>query len=229
MNQLKQPTQNRMPFKGSAKEILLVFRVFIEFIHALWVFRKAKNCITVYGSARLDEESPYYEVAETLCHRLAEKNFNIMTGGGPGLMAAANKGASQSKKVASMGCAIKLPFEESPNPYLERWIKCRFFFTRKVILTKYSIAFVAFPGGFGTLDELFEVVTLVQTRKIKNFPIVLIDKNFWQPLIDYLSDTFVSYGTISENDVKDYLFLTDSVEEAAEYIQEAITKHDHAT
>jgi uncharacterized protein (TIGR00730 family) len=153
---------------------------------------------------------------------LAREGFTVMTGGGPGLMEAANRGAKEAGGV-SVGCNIVLPVEQKPNTYLDRWVETRSFFVRKVVLAKYSYAFVAAPGGLGTLDELFEVAVLVQTGKMRDFPLVLLGVEYWKPLIDYLRDRLVPARTIDAADV-DRFRLTDSPEEAAEYIRETALK-----
>ena len=142
-------------------------------------------CVTVFGSARFEEDHPYYVLARELGARLAEAGFAVMTGGGPGIMEAANRGAKDVGGT-SVGCNITLPVEQKPNPYLDRWVEFRYFFVRKMMLEKYSYAFIVMPGGIGTLDELFETAMLIQTGKMKDFPIVLMGKSFWTPLLDYL-------------------------------------------
>jgi uncharacterized protein (TIGR00730 family) len=168
--------------------------------------------VTVFGSARFQEGHPYYVLAREVGARLSRAGFTVMTGGGPGLMEAANRGAKDVGGI-SVGCNIELPREQRPNPYLDRWITFRHFFVRKLMLVKYSYAFLALPGGFGTLDEVFEVATLIQTGKIKQFPLVLVGREFWRPLLDFLRTRFVAEATI---DAADYerLLVTDSAEEA---------------
>lgn len=197
-------------------ELGRVIRIAAEFISGFRALHFVGPCVTVFGSARFKEEHPYYKLARETGAYLAEAGFTVMTGGGPGVMEAANRGA---KDVGgrSIGCNIELPHEQSENPYLDRFITFRYFFVRKVMLVKYSYAFIALPGGFGTLDELFECLTLVQTRKISEFPIVLIGREFWQPLVSYLRSTFVRAGTIGAED-PDLIFLTDSPEEAVKHV-----------
>ncbi len=175
-------------------------------------------CVTVFGSARFKADHPYYEMARELGARLAHVGFTVMTGGGPGLMEAANRGAREAGG-RSIGCNIELPTEQRPNPYLDRWITFHHFFVRKVMLVKYSYAFVALPGGFGTLDEMFEVATLVQTGKVKEFPIVLLGRDYWRPLTDFVRNRLLVEGTIDPGDAQT-LFTTDSVEEAVTRIAE---------
>ena len=175
-------------------------------------------CATVYGSARFLPEHPYYALTQKLGAALARAGFTVMTGGGPGLMEAANRGA---KEVGgrSIGCNITLPSEQKPNPYLDRMVEFRHFFIRKLMLAKYSYAFIAAPGGIGTLDELFEVAVLIQTGKMKDFPVVLLGRAHWTPLVDYLRQGLVVARTIDVADV-DRMLLTDSPEEAADFVRE---------
>jgi uncharacterized protein (TIGR00730 family) len=202
------------------KELLRLYIIVAEYIRGFWAFRNVSRVITVFGSARFNQTHKYYQMAFELGRILARENFTIMTGGGPGLMEAANRGA-KAENGKSIGCNIIMPEEQRPNPYLDRWITFKFFFIRKVMLTKYSLSFVVMPGGFGTLDELFEMATLIQTGKIKNFPVVLMGKEFWQPLIDFMENTLVAQGTIEEIDARK-LVLTDSPQEAADFIMEFI-------
>jgi len=175
-------------------------------------------CVTIFGSARFEESHPFCALARRLGALLAQDGFTVMTGGGPGIMEAANRGA---KEVGgrSLGCNIELPHEQEPNPYLDRFVTFRYFFVRKVMLVKYSYAFVALPGGFGTLDEIFECATLIQTGKIEEFPLVLMGVDYWAPLLDFLRTKLVVARTVSAADV-DRIFLTDSPEEAVARIHD---------
>src|SRR5262249_46992141 len=196
----------------------------LEFAHALRIFMECMRgfrrlhfvgpCVTVFGSARFDETHPYYAAARALGARLAEVGFTVMTGGGPGIMEAANRGAKEAGGY-SVGCNITLPVEQKPNAYLDRWVECRYFFVRKMLLEKYSYAFIAMPGGIGTLDEIFETAVLIQTGKIKDFPCVLMGRSFWTPLLDYLRESLLTVGTIDRADI-DRWFVTDSADEAVE-------------
>jgi uncharacterized protein (TIGR00730 family) len=174
--------------------------------------------VTVFGSARFAEDHPYYRLGREVGALLARAGFTVMTGGGPGIMEAANRGA---KEVGgrSIGCNIELPREQRPNPYLDRWITFRHFFVRKVMLVKYSYAFIALPGGFGTLDEIFETATLMQTHKMQEFPLVLIGSAFWRPLLDFFEHRLVAEGTCERQDVE-RIVVTDSPRQAVGAVTE---------
>lgn len=175
-------------------------------------------CVTVFGSARFREGHPYYELTREVGRRLAEVGFTVMTGGGPGLMEAANRGAKEAGGM-SVGSNIELPQEQKPNAYLNRWIEFPYFFVRKLMLVKYSYAFVAVPGGFGTMDEIFETAVLIQTGKIENFPLVLVGKTYWEPLVGFLRGTLLAGATIDAADL-DRWVVTDSPQEAAGLIRD---------
>ena len=196
---------------------MTVFRIFREFIRGFRKLHFVGPCVTVFGSARFKEDHPYYHLAREVGAALSNLGFTVMTGGGPGIMEAANRGAKDAGG-ASIGCNIVLPFEQKPNPYLDKMIEFRYFFIRKVMLLKYSYAFVVLPGGVGTMDELFEALTLIQTRKILDFPVVLMGRAYYQPMLDYL-EMMVRERTISETDLK-LVTLTDSVEEAMAHIEQ---------
>lgn len=193
-------------------ELARALRIFFELMRGFRTLHFVGPCVTVFGSARFKEDHPYYILAHEVGARLAQAGFTVMTGGGPGIMEAANRGAKEVGGI-SIGCNIELPREQKPNPYLDRWITFRHFFVRKLMLVKYSYAFVAMPGGFGTLDEIFEVATLIQTGKIKDYPLVLIGRSFWQPLLDFVSQRLLVEETIDPRDT-DLLVLTDSPDEA---------------
>ncbi len=201
---------------GRTKEILFALKVFIEFIKGFRKFHFLGPCITVFGSARFNNMHPYYKVAEEIGGQLSELGFTVMTGGGPGIMEAANRGAKKAGGV-SAGCNIVLPSEQIPNIYLDYWVNINYFFVRKVLLTKYSYAFVVMPGGYGTLDEFFESITLIQTGKMKKFPVVLFGKQFHNGLYEYL-ESLIKEGTIGAEDIKLFLF-TDDINEAIEHIR----------
>jgi len=202
-----------------AFELRWAVRVFFEVLRGLRSLHFAGPCVTVFGSARFTEEHAYYALARETGAHLARAGFTVMTGGGPGIMEAANRGAREAGG-RSIGCNIELPREQVPNPYLDTMILFRHFFVRKVMLVKYSYAFVAMPGGFGTFDEIFEAATLMQTGKMRDFPIVLVGRAFWGPMIEYMRGTLVGEGTIDQADL-DRLLVTDHPEEAATWIREA--------
>jgi uncharacterized protein (TIGR00730 family) len=197
-------------------------RVFYEYMRGFYAFKNVKNCITVFGSARFEEHHRYYRLARIMGRTLVKNGFTVMTGGGPGIMEAANRGAREAKeatKGSSISCNIELLTlsPEFPNRYVDRMIRMHYFFVRKVMLTKYSIAFIVMPGGLGTLDEFFEVTTLIQTGKLKNFPVILMGKDFWKPLIDFMENVLLKNNTIYPEDMK-RLLITDSPEEAVAHI-----------
>jgi uncharacterized protein (TIGR00730 family) len=198
------------------KELGLVLRTVRDFIAGFRTLHFVGPCVTVFGSARYGESHAYYALGREIGRGLAELGFTVMTGGGPGLMEAANRGAREAGG-RSVGCNIALPLEQSPNAYLDRWVTCRYFFVRKVLLFKYSYAFVALPGGFGTLDELLEALTLMQTRKIVNFPIVLVGTAYWRPFQDLLMH-LAAAGTIDPADL-DLMLVTDRVADVVRHIE----------
>lgn len=198
-------------------ELWQAIRIFFEFIRGFRRLHFVGPCVTVFGSARFSEGSPTYAIGREIGAILANSGFTVMTGGGPGLMEAANRGAREAGGV-SVGCNIKLPKEQQPNPYLDRWVDFEHFFVRKVMLLKYSYAFIALPGGYGTLDEIFETATLVQTGKIKHFPVVLVGKEYWQPMMDFLRDRLLHEQAIDLKDLEIF-HLTDSPEEAVEIVR----------
>lgn len=212
--------EDKQLLRGSRKihrEILRALNIFIECVKGFIAFRHITNCITVFGSARFNEDHEYYQLARHVGQELAKSRFTVMTGGGPGIMEAANRGAKEAGGY-SVGCNIEIPEEQRPNPHLDKWITFKYFFVRKVMLTINSGGFIVLPGGFGTLDELFEMTTLIQTNKIKNFPIVMMGESYWRPLLDYLENTLLKMGTISADDVRK-IYITDSPEEAVNFIR----------
>ncbi len=198
-------------------ELWRVVRIAWEFIRAFRKLHFVGPCVTVFGSARFKEDHPYYQLAREVSGRISKMGFTIMTGGGPGIMEAANRGAREAGG-RSVGCNILLPQEQHPNPYVDQFVEFRYFFVRKVMLVKYSYAFVVMPGGYGTLDELFEAVTLVQTGKIHDFPIVLMGRAYWAPLVEFIEKRMVEAGTISKGDER-IITVTDSPEEAVAVIE----------
>jgi len=208
--------QNRL------KELIFAINVFYEFIKGFRSLHFVGPCVTVFGSARFKADHEYYQKTELLSAEIAKLGFTIMTGGGPGIMEAANKGA---KEVGgrSVGCNIVLPFEQHENEYLDKSVNIKYFFVRKTLLIKYSYAFVVMPGGFGTMDEYFEALTLIQTKMLNEFPIIIFDKAYHKELINHI-DLMKEKGTISADDLKLCLF-TDSIEEAVNHIKvNAISK-----
>ncbi|AUC81432.1 TIGR00730 family Rossman fold protein [Lacinutrix sp. Bg11-31] len=198
------------------KELSFAFKVFFNFIKAFRKMHFIGPCVTVFGSARFIKDSEHYKNAEKIGAALAKKGFTVMTGGGPGIMEAANKGAFEAGGN-SVGCNIILPFEQKPNPYLHKWIDIPYFFLRKVILVKYSYAFVVMPGGIGTLDELFEALTLIQTKVIQDFPVVIFDSEYHKELCEHIH-LMAENESISAKDMK-LLFVTDSVEDLMTHIE----------
>lgn len=204
-------------------EFVRAVRIFGEVIRGFRALHFLPPCVTVFGSARFGEDHPHYRLARRLGAGLAQAGFTVMTGGGPGIMEAANRGAREASGL-SVGCNITLPHEQHPNPYLDRFVEFRYFFVRKVMLVKYSYAFVVLPGGFGTMDELFEAATLIQTRKIEDFPLVLMGVEFWQPLLAFLRERMVAHGTIAEADLA-RIFVTDDVAEAVAHVRNGAAPH----
>jgi uncharacterized protein (TIGR00730 family) len=207
--------------RSRTAELLRLFRIAGEFIRGFRALHFAGPCVTVFGSARFPPEHRFYALGQEMGGRLARAGFTVMTGGGPGIMEAANRGARDAGGV-SIGCNIRLPKEQQPNPYLDTFVEFRYFFVRKVMLVKYSYAFVVLPGGFGTLDEVFETVTLIQTGKISNFPLILMGTEYWAGLIGFLRDTLLAQSTIDPVDLE-RIVVTDSPEEAMQRIVEAAT------
>lgn len=197
-------------------DLMSLFRVSLDFIRAYRILHFVGPCVTIFGSARTKPGTRWYELAREMGEACAELGFTVITGGGPGIMQAGNQGAYEAGG-RSIGVNIVLPFEQHVNPYVQKSVDMRYFFTRKTMLVKYSYAFVVMPGGAGTLDEMFETMTLIQTGKLKNFPIILMGKDFWQPLMDFVYK-MAEEGTISPQD-PELIFFTDSVEEAKAHLQ----------
>ncbi len=205
-----------------SSEVARGFRIYLEFLRGFRKLHFVGPCVTVFGSARFAEDHSYYGLAREVGRRLALAGFTVMTGGGPGIMEAANRGAKDGGGC-SVGCNIELPHEQQPNPYLDVWVDFRYFFVRKVMLVKYSYAFVLMPGGFGTMDEMFETATLIQTGKIEGFPLVLMGSEYWAPLLEFMRGKMVEAGTISSHDPERFL-VTDSPEEAVEHVLATATR-----
>lgn len=219
MNGNKLVTNESIFFRGPLsrfKELMFTFRVQINFIRAFRKLHFLGPCVTIFGSARFTPESEHYKNAEKIGAEISKLGFTIMTGGGPGIMEAANKGAFENDGY-SVGCNIVLPREQKPNPYLHKWIDIPYFFVRKVVLIKYSYAFVVMPGGVGTLDELFEALTLIQTKVIKNFPIIIFDSDYHKELCHYIK-IMLENESISPEDMK-LLFVTDSIPDLITHLE----------
>jgi uncharacterized protein (TIGR00730 family) len=203
--------------RARLSELKLAIKFFLEFVRGFRALHFVGPGVTVFGSARFKEDHPYYALGREMGKRLAQLGLTVMTGGGPGIMEAANRGAKEAGGC-SIGCNIILPHEQRPNAYLDRFVEFKYFFVRKVMLIKYSHAFVVLPGGFGTLDELFEALVLIQTRKIDDFPVVLMGVDYWRPMIEMMQSTLLQAATIDKADLH-LLFWTDSPDEATAHIQ----------
>jgi uncharacterized protein (TIGR00730 family) len=195
-------------------------RIFLEFLRGFESFEFDRPCVTVFGSARFEEGHRYYDLAREVGAGLARAGFAVMTGGGSGVMEAANRGAREAGGL-SIGCNISLPREQKPNEYLDRFIQLDHFFVRKVMLVKYSSAFVVMPGGFGTLDEAFEIATLMQTDKIEHFPLIAVGREFWDDLIDFARDTMIAQGTLSPEDAR-FVHLADTAADVVRLVRENV-------
>jgi uncharacterized protein (TIGR00730 family) len=205
------------PHRSIADEIRDSHKAMTDLWTGISGFEGVENCVTVYGSARFKEGHKYYELARSIGKALAENGFVVMTGGGPGVMEAANRGAKEGNGL-SLGCNIKLPFEQALNPYIDRQVEFEFFFTRKTILRKNSVAYVLMPGGFGTMDEIFEVLTLIQTGKLPPRPVLCMGKEYWLHIQNFIRETMIEIGTISPEDL-DLIFVTDDPLEGVNYIK----------
>lgn len=193
-----------------------MFRIMAEFVEGFEHLADLPPAVSIFGSARVGPESPEYQMAERLARMLVERGYAVITGGGPGIMEAANKGAAEAGGQ-SVGLNIELPFEQKPNPYANLQLNFRYFFVRKVMFVKYAIAYVVMPGGFGTVDELFEALTLIQTNKIKPFPVILMVKRYWEGLMKWIKETVLQEGKICQKDV-DLFHLTDDPEEVVDIV-----------
>lgn len=211
---------NKSPSPVNTKEVWSVFKIIGEFVNGYEKLGEIGPCISIFGSSRITKENSYYELGVDIAYKVAQKGYGIITGGGPGIMEAGNKGA-QLAKGKSIGLNINLPFEQSPNVYIdqEHNLSFEYFFVRKVMFVKYTQAFVVLPGGVGTQDELFEALTLVQTKKIKNIPIILVNKAFWKGIIDWMKNTLVDQKMIDIEDLN-ILQLVDTSDEVLQIIEE---------
>ena len=207
--------------RSRTEEATTLLRVMWDFLRGFRTLHFVGPCVTIFGSARTPESDPHYQLARRMGAAAAEMGFTVMTGGGPGIMEAGNRGA---KEVGgrSVACNIELPMEQSANPYLDRHVTLRYFFVRKVMLIKYSYAFIVLPGGFGTLDELFESLTLIQTGKLEDFPVILMGREYWKNQLAMI-ETMERAGTVSKADLS-LFHVTDSVEEAVGYLHEKAVK-----
>lgn len=202
--------------RSRTAEFFRVMRIVIEFIRGFQKLHWLGPCVTVFGSARFEDPHPYYQLARAAGAAIARQGFTIITGGGPGIMEAANRGA-KDVRGRSVGCNIILSHEQHANPYIDKLVTFRYFFVRKVMLVKYSQAFLIFPGGFGTLDEAFEAATLVQTNKISDFPLIFVGRDYWQPLFDFMRGRMLQNEAIDSGDL-DRLILTDSIDEILQHL-----------
>jgi uncharacterized protein (TIGR00730 family) len=207
-----------------SKDSWMIFKIMAEFVNAFEKMHEIGPCVSIFGSARLKPDNKYYQMATEIADLISQLGFGVITGGGPGIMEAANKGAQQRGK--SVGLNIELPFEQNSNPYINREYNINFdyFFVRKVTFLKYSQGFVVMPGGFGTLDELSEALTLIQTHKIEKFPIVLVGKSFWDPMLEWFKTSLIDEGLISPEDL--CLFrVVDTPQEAVAHIKAFYDKY----
>jgi uncharacterized protein (TIGR00730 family) len=201
-------------------EMGLLFKIAAELFRGFWALRKIGPAVTLFGSARFPPDHPYCEQARDIGARLAREGYTIVTGGGPGIMQAANRGAKEAGG-RSVGCNIILPHEQRANPYLDQVVSFDYFFVRKIMLVKYSYAFVILPGGFGTLDEMTEAITLIQTGKLYDFPVILVGNDYWQGLRDWIHDTLVVRQTVAPEDF-DFVRFTDDPAEVVSIIQSSV-------
>lgn len=208
--------------RSRPEDIESAVRIFLEFLKGFESLEFDRPCVTVFGSARFPPGHRYYELARAVGRRLAEEGLAVMTGGGPGIMEAANRGCKEAGGY-SVGCNIVLPNEQATNAYLDRYVEFEHFFVRKVMMVKYSCAFVVMPGGYGTLDEVFETMTLIQTKKIENFPVVAMGCDFWTHLSDFFATTLLREGTIGQADMSIFN-VTDSLDDMARIIRAGLPK-----
>jgi uncharacterized protein (TIGR00730 family) len=209
----------RVPADAEGQDDLRLDRIRLEIDAGFDALRDVDNGVSVFGSARIPEDHRWYELCRETGACLVKHGFSVITGGGPGLMEAANRGAAEAGGV-SVGLNIELPHEQEPNPYSNRSLNFHYFFARKLMFVRYARAFVIFPGGFGTLDEMFESLTLIQTHRIRHFPTILVDSAHWRPLLDWIDDTLEDDGMISPGD-KDLLLLADTPEQICEHVRRA--------
>ncbi len=204
----------------SKEESWRIFRIMAEFVESIEVLSNVHSAVTIFGSARLKPDDKYYHMAEKLGQLLAQNGFAVITGGGPGIMEAANKGAAEAGGQ-SVGMNIKLPFEQKPNPYANLQLDYKYFFIRKVMFVKYAVAYVIMPGGYGTMDEFFEALTLIQTKRVKSFPIILMGRDYWQGLLDWLKNTMQQKDMILPCDLE-MIQIIDEPEEVVKHIKKYV-------
>jgi hypothetical protein len=215
------PMERKIDLKRMSDITWRIFRIMAEFVEGFQFLSQFKNEVTIFGSARIEKKNKWYKEAEKLGELLAKNNYLVITGGGPGIMEAANKGAHKIDPKKSIGINIQLPAEQRTNPYVTKSKGFYYFFTRKVMLAASAQSYIFFPGGFGTSDEFFEMITLVQTGKMQKLPIVLVGKDFWQPMVNWLNKQMVTkYKTVSPGDPK-LFHLVDTAEEAMKYIKKS--------
>lgn len=224
-DKIKQAFKDRDWNEIKSQDSWVIFKVMSEMVEGFEKLAKIGPCVSIFGSARTKEDHPYYKMAEEIAAKLVRHGYGVITGGGPGIMQAGNKGAA-SENGKSVGLNIELPHEQSNNIYIDadKLISFDYFFVRKVMFVKYSQGFVVMPGGFGTLDEMFEAITLIQTNKIGRFPIVLVGKKFWSGLFDWIREVMINEGNISADDL-DLVNLVDTPTEAVQVIDEFYSKY----
>ncbi len=192
-------------------------RIFLEFVRGFEELDFSAPCVTVFGSARFNRRHRFYRLARSLGQRLAEEGYAVMTGGGPGIMEAVNRGAKEAGGL-SLGCNIRLPKEQKPNAYLDHFVEFEHFFVRKLMLVKYSLGFIVMPGGFGTLDEAFEIITLIQTGKLESFPVIAMGGPFWEALRSFVTDSMIAEGTVEASEI-DLIHRVDTVDDAMDVLR----------
>lgn len=204
----------------SKGEAWRIFRIMAEFVESIEILSSIDNAVSIFGSARIKPEDKYYRIAEELSRLLVENGFSVITGGGPGIMEAGNKGAAEAGGK-SVGMNIKLPFEQKPNPYANIPLDYKYFFIRKVMFIKYAVAYVIMPGGYGTMDEFFEALTLIQTRRVRSFPVILMGREYWQGLLDWLKDSMLKREMILPEDLE-MIQIIDEPEEVVKHIKKYV-------
>jgi hypothetical protein len=204
----------------SKEESWRIFRIMAEFVESIEVLSSVHNAVTIFGSARVKPDDKYYQMAEKLGQLLAQNGFAVITGGGPGIMEASNKGAAEAGGQ-SVGMNIKLPFEQKPNPYSNLQLDYKYFFIRKVMFVKYAVAYVIMPGGYGTMDEFFEALTLIQTKRMKSFPVILMGRDYWQGLLDWLQNSMLQNNMILPFDLE-MIHIFDEPEEVVKHIKKYV-------